>query len=132
MTLNFRKWPYTHCRIISKGEGMTSLHLKTNTGKTCVTFPLVSCLPGLTNMSRKLARSHLTCCSAAHESPAGNRVTLNPYMFQISHSAVRCFPSGIPPFLDQLLHLPVYSFLLSPDYFDLMSPSCSTCKCTMQ
>ena len=42
---SFRKRPYTHCQIVSTGEGMTSLHLKTNAENAWVTFLLVSCFP---------------------------------------------------------------------------------------
>lgn len=94
----------------------------------------------LTNISKKLALSHLTCFGAVHESPAGNRVTLNPCMFQISHSAACHSPSGIPPHLDKLLHLLGYSFLLFSNHIDLMSASClntsapcitSVCSCNL-
>lgn len=42
---SFRKWLYTYCQMISRGEGMTSLHLKTNKEETILTFLLVSGFP---------------------------------------------------------------------------------------
>lgn len=50
----------------------------------------------------------------------------------MSHFAAHCSPYGIPPHLDQHLYLLVYTFLLSSDHLDLMSPSCSKHKCTRQ
>lgn len=44
-SLSFRKWPNTHCQIISRGEGITALYLRINTVKTCVTFLVISCFP---------------------------------------------------------------------------------------
>lgn len=130
---SFRKWLYTHCQIISR-EGMTSLLLKTNTEKTCVTscwFLASHSSTGKYIQEAGTESSHLFQCRT-YESPAGNRVTLSPYVFQISYSAGYCSLSGIPLHLDQLLCLLVFSFLLSSDHLDLMSPSCSKRECTMQ
>lgn len=66
----------------------------------------------LTNISKKLALSHLTCFGAVHVSPAGNRVMLNSCVFQMSRSAACRSPSAIPLHLDQPFHLLQYSFLL--------------------
>lgn len=100
---------------------MTSL-LKTNKEKTFLTFLLVSGFPQKhwQMYPRNWVISPFSGQCRTHESPAGNRVPLNPCVFQISHSAASCSPSSIP----LLLHLLVYSFLLFSNRIDLMSTSC--------
>lgn len=135
---SFRKWLYTHCQIISRGEGMTSLHLMTNTEKTCVTSLLVSCFPQ--QHWQIYPRSWhwvISPVSALHiRKLCRTQVTLNPYMFQISNSAAYCSPSSIPPHWDQLLRLLVYSFCPQIDltryHFPVLNASapCSTSVCS--
>lgn len=72
--------------------------------------------------------SHLF--QSAYMSPGGCRVTSNPCMFEISHCVACCSPSGNPMHLDQLLHLLVYSSLLTSHHLGQMSPCHFKCKCT--
>lgn len=74
----------------------------------------------LTNKSKKLALSHLTCFSAAY---------MRILQETGSHWIRVCFcclwlSIGILPHLDQLLHLLVNSFLLFSNWINLMSTSC--------